>query len=191
MVDGKFAPVEPYNFWNSEIGPGRLSTPFFAAAGKDAFLVAWRTEPWVGRGNGSPRQNALLFDAKGVAQGSQPQPVFSISGDRLSTVLSAGIVWDGAAFVAAWAEFRSGGQYASKDYSGKTPPHEGIMVSRIGPDRNLTGAPQFVSGTLEGPAMNPCAASDGNGISLIAYEKHPEKADVPIKIGFRLLRAGP
>jgi hypothetical protein len=189
MVDGKFAPVEPYNFWNSDNGPGRLGTPFFAAAGKDAFLVAWRTEPWVGRGNGSPRQNALLFDAKGVAQGSQPQPVFSIAGDRLTNVLSAGIVWDGAAFVAAWAEFRSGGQYASKGYSGKTPPHEGIMVSRIGPDRNLTGAPQFVSGTPESPATFPAVASGGTGTTLIAYEKHPERGDVPIKMGVRVLTA--
>ena len=37
------------------------------------------------------------------------------------------------------------------------------------------------------PAAEPAAASDGAGSTLVAYEKHPEKGDVPIKIGFRML----
>jgi hypothetical protein len=35
--------------------------------------------------------------------------------------------------------------------------------------------------------LAPAAA----GATLIAYEKHPEKGDVPIRIGVRLLRAAP
>ena len=37
----------------------------------------------------------------------------------------------------------------------------------------------------------PWRPAAGAGVTLIAYEKHPATADVPIKIGFRLLRAAP
>jgi hypothetical protein len=30
-------------------------------------------------------------------------------------------------------------------------------------------------------------ASDGSGTTLVAYERHPERADVPIAVGFRML----
>jgi hypothetical protein len=48
-------------------------------------------------------------------------------------------------------------------------------------------ADQFVSGTFASPAYETAVASDGAGTTLIAYEKHPEKGDVPIKIGLRML----
>ena len=31
-------------------------------------------------------------------------------------------------------------------------------------------------------------ASDAAGSTLIAYEKHPDKPETPIKIGFRMLK---
>jgi hypothetical protein len=48
-------------------------------------------------------------------------------------------------------------------------------------------APQLLAGSLTSPAHEAAVASDGAGTTMIAYEKHPEKADVPIKIGVRVL----
>ena len=47
---------------------------------------------------------------------------------------------------------------------------------------------QAVSGEWTSPASNVCVASDGTGATLVAYQKEPATGDVPIKIGFRMLK---
>jgi hypothetical protein len=96
--------------------------------------------------------------------------------------------WDGSAFVAAWGE-----QPLTPRPNYDSPKgqfvYETVASVRAGADGQPLGAALAVSGTFASPANHAAAASDGAGVSLIAYEKHPEKGDVPIRIGFRILTA--
>jgi hypothetical protein len=200
LNEGKPGPLfkQPFDAGTFKGAPGgRGNSPLFAAAGKDVYLVTWRNEHPVGRSDGDPTPNAYLFDAQGKRIAD-----LTLSGER-HRIAGADIVWDGSAFVAAWMEYRTKEKllYVA---------HEHIFASRISTAGKVVGPYQLVAGTRssppnwsyersqlgknaagerEAPAMNPCVASDGAGTTLIAYEKHPETADVPIKIGFRVLTA--
>lgn len=158
----------------------RGHTPKFCAAGKDAFLVAWRGEHWVGH-QGDSKASAMVFTDKG-----ERTAVLQLEGVN-HLILNADMTWDGSAFVAAWAEYRWAGKYGLKEAAGVAK--EGVLVSRVGTDGQLIGAAQVVSDVPKVPATNPGVASDGAGRTLIAYEKHPSSGDVPIQIAFRILNA--
>jgi hypothetical protein len=215
LVDGK-PEGQPFAIHDGDDGrrpnPGINNTPLFAAAGKDSYLVAWRTERPVGRGNGGIVANAQLFDTKGQ---SAPKTFFTLSGEQ-HRITQADLTWDGSDFVAAWTEMRTLG--------GGRPRQEHVFATRIGADGKRIGRLHLLVGSAlagkddwampfpqdkrpwkyEGPdygstarasklpdappAANAAVASDGAGTSLIAYEKHPETGDTPIKIGFRMLR---
>jgi hypothetical protein len=166
---------------NAKASAGWGNTPVFAGAGPSAYMVAWRNEHSVGRGNGDPGANAYIFDARG-----KRQTPLTLRGAN-HRVMNADIAWDGSAFVAAWTEYVSAwGVWDG--VKGNSLPVEAAFVSRIAEDGKLLGAVLEVAGKPAAPpAANVCAASDGAGATLIAYEKHPEEADVPIKIGFRML----
>jgi len=199
LTDGKpGAPIHKENpRGKHKMQPGWGNTPPFACAGKGAYLVAWRNEHPVGRGNGDQGANAYLFDADGKRKAS-----LTVGGYK-HRILGADLAWDGEAFVAAWTEYRT------KD-TRVYVPHEHIFASRIGSDGKVQGKAQLVAGSVtnperwvygncqlgkasagkrEPPAMNACVASDGKGATLIAYEKHPKTPETPITIAFRLLRA--
>lgn len=160
----------------------RGHTPKFCAAGKGAFMVAWRGEHWVGH-QGDAKQSAVVFTDKG-----EKTAMLQLEGVT-HLVLNMDMTWDGSAFVAAFAEYRWAGKYGLKEAQGVAK--EGVLVSRVGTDGKLIGAPLVVSDVQKVPATNPGVASDGAGKTLIAYEKHPETGDQPIKIVFRMLSAAP
>jgi hypothetical protein len=160
----------------------RGHTPKFCAAGKDAFMVAWRGEHWVGH-QGDSKASAMVFTDKG-----EKTAVLQLEGVN-HLILNADMTWDGSAFVAAWAEYRWAGKNGLKEAQGVAK--EGVLVSRVGTDGKLIGAPLVVSDVPKVPATNPGVTSDGAGRSLIAYEKHPESGDAPIQVVFRMLNAAP
>ncbi len=182
---------------NHKAQPGWGNTPPFACAGKNTYLLAWRNEHPVGRGNGDTGANAYLFNAQGK-RGTK----LTLGGYK-HRVLNADMAWDGSAFVAAWTEYRTKDTRVYKAY-------EHVFASRIGADGKLLGKAQLVAGSStsperwkygmcqlgrsaagrpESPATNACVASNGEGTTLVAYEKHPMKAEMPVEIAFRLLRA--
>jgi len=160
-----------------KIGGGRQGLawadymPHALVAGSKGYFWFWpggRT----GHGGGQKGVNAVTFDA----EGNPGKPL--LLADGLARYPDA--VWDGSAYVAAWHD---------NPQSGKQPPCDAVFTVRVSESGEMIGQPQVVSGTFESPARAAALASDGAGTSLIAYEKHPEKADVPIKIGFRMLTA--
>jgi hypothetical protein len=196
LTDGKF---EELMWPSAQRGQdpcqvGGANTPLFCAAGKGNFLVAWRGEHWIGRGQGDASSTAVMIDGKGKVVG----PVL-LAGCR-HLVMHCDLVWDGSAFASAWTAYREEGMKGPDrgqlcgDAGGKfgtnVKPFERVLVSRILPDGKLAGPVQAVAGEWKSPASNVCVASDGAGATLIAYQKEPETGDVPIKIAFRLMRVG-
>ena len=66
--------------------------------------------------------------------------------------------------------------------------YEVVVAARTDARGQPAGGAIPISGTFESPATRPAVASDGAGAALVAYEKHPESADVPIRIGIRILK---
>lgn len=185
FADGVFTPAaydgEPQST-DPNTYPGGRNTPVFIAAGKDSYLVSWRSERWVSRGQGSSKCTGMMFGSKGDVTAR-----IQLEGAP-HLVLAADMVWDGSAFVAAWAEFRWAGKYGYKEVIPNVGK-EGVLASRISPDGSLIGPALVVSDVPKVPSTNPCVASDGAGTTLIAYEKQPATGDVPIQIAFRMLTA--
>jgi len=117
------------------------------------------------------------------AQGRRTTNFFLTGGAPERRIVDPDATWDGAAFVVAWHEFPSEKRGAC--------PSDVVFAARVSPDGKPLGEATRISGALAGPASEATVASDGAGTTLIAYEKHPETGDVPIRIGFRLLCAAP
>lgn len=158
-------------------GGGKGGTPDSVVAGKDGYLVLWRNHrPW-GRGGGGDGSNcALLLDKEGNWTNGE---TLDLTGKPHIAMDPEG-AWDGTAYVIAWGE-----QPSLKDKGTWST----VVSARVAPDGKPLAGAVPVSGTFESPASRACIASDGVGTTLIAYEKHPEKSDVPIKIGVRVLTA--
>jgi hypothetical protein len=155
--------------------PGVGCSPLSLAKGAKSYLVTWRNVRPAGRGGGPTATSALMLDAAGKPSGGP----FKLE----DGVMETGAAWDGSAYVAAWAHL------TMKDGNRSNPASESVVAARLGEDGKPVGKKLEVSGTFASPASRPAVASDGAGTSLIAYEKHPEKSEIPIKIGFRMLTA--
>ena len=159
----------------TQLGPEKFCSPLSVAAGPNLYLASWTTAVAAGRGNASAKSNAAIFDA----EGKRLVELMTLSG-KPHHIISPDAVWDGAGFVAAWAEqVLASGKYV----------HDMLRATHLSAEGKPSGLVLDVSGTPESPARAAAVASDGAGTTLIAYEKHPEKADTPIKIGFRILTA--
>ncbi|MCX7804773.1 MAG: hypothetical protein N3A38_06230, partial [Planctomycetota bacterium] len=159
--------------------PATGCSPLSLAKGAKSYLVTWRNFRPVGRGGGIFETSAMMLDEAGKPSGKP----FQLEG----CVMETGAAWDGSAYVAAW------GRLTLKDGNrhGPAPASESVAAIRLGENGEPVGGKFEISGTFAAPASHPAVASDGAGTTLIAYEKHPETGDVPIKIAFRMLRAGP
>jgi len=158
--------------------------PAFLAAGAKEYFLTWTTNAGAGRG-GPPRSaNAAIFDSEGKLK-----KMFSVSGMLPGPwhfpppLRNPQAAWDGKSFVAVWDQ-----HWGTLLAGYGRRPLECVWAARITPEGKA--GPKFkISGEGNSPAIKPCAASGGDGTTLIAYEKHPEKSDTPIKIGFRMLGA--
>jgi hypothetical protein len=158
-------------------GGGRGGSPISACAGKEGYLVLWRNHRPVGRGGGGDGSNCALFiDKDGKWNKGES---LSLSG-KPHVAMDPEAAWDGSGFVAAWGEQPGAKGKGVWDVVG---------AARTDGRGQPAGGAIAVAGSMESPAARPCVASDGAGVSLIAYEKHPATADVPVKIGFRVLTA--
>lgn len=159
-------------------GGGRGGTPVDLAAGKDGFLVLWRNHRPVGRTGGGGRSNCALFmDKNGVWEKGK---TLNLTG-RTHVAMDPAAAWDGAGFVAAWTEQPS----VRRSYG----VYEKVVAARTDSKGKPLSGTLAVSGTFKAPANRVAVASTGAGTTLIVYEKHPETAKVPIKIGFRIMTA--
>lgn len=170
FADGK--PTPAATFKEKDHGPGTAASPACLAAGKTAFLAVWRTDSTGGRGNAPNASSAMVLDT----DGKLVKRLHVAGGSRIQAPDAA---WDGTSFVAAWHQTMMAKANAN--------PYQGVFVARVSEAGEPVGAAQSISGTFASPAAEPGVASDGAGATAIVYEKHPEKGDVPIRIGFRLL----
>ncbi|MBL8793877.1 MAG: hypothetical protein JNM56_08230 [Planctomycetia bacterium] len=148
--------------------------PMSLAAGPKGYLGTWTTSIFLGRGAALNDAHAALFKQDG-----QLDRTFLLTGKgdkEPPRIRNPQAAWDGTGFIAAW------------DMGGNArPPAEKVFLTRISSD-GQPGDMLHVSGAAENPAIRPTVASNGTGVTLIAYEKHPEKGDMPIQIGYRILK---
>ncbi len=160
-------------------GPVLESNPVALAGGPNGFMATWLTDAGTGRGGPPNGSTAAVFDSA-----CQRKKSLFLAGKR-HTTRQTDVVWDGSAYAAAWIERiarpgMEGRRWALSDM---------VFAARITEAGDPAGEVLSVAGSHEAPASRPAVASDGAGTTLIAYEQHPAAGDVPIKIGFRMLRA--
>lgn len=166
-------------------GPSGWGNPTGMAAGSKGALCVWRTNRPVTRGAPFGDNQGCVFSP----EGKRTKEV-DIGGDH---VLAPEVAWDGANFVVGWNAYfeQSGGKNPGQGTlsHGAKIATEKIRCSFITPEGEMKGVAMEIAGTYDNPVSAPAVASDGAGTSLIAYEKHPETGDVPVKIGFRMVPA--
>jgi len=86
--------------------------------------------------------------------------------------------WNGMHYVVAWDVHKSGGR-GENDF-------DAVFLRYVTKDGTATGEMIPVAGKRGSPARHASVASDGRGVTLVAYESHPKTADLPIRIEFRV-----
>jgi hypothetical protein len=146
------------------------------ATGNGGCVATWNNT-YISGGGHNIRPSAMILDKD---QGLKGGEYMFCDPLKRESITYPDVGYDGSGIVFAWEI--SGNR-------GRTGYNE-VFASRYGPEGGAALGVEQVSGTLQSPAARPCVAA-GAGTTLVAYEKHPATADVPIKIGFRLLRAAP
>lgn len=147
----------------------------FATNGK-TILATWSTfRDGGGRSSGVDKSGMMMLASEGKVEAAEPQSLSAAANEP--RVRHPAPVWDGTRYVVVWDVPRKG-----KDFS-----YEALYLRTFAGDGAPAGNDEPVVDNPASPAYWPAAASDGAGTTLIAYEKHPETADTPIMIGFRML----
>jgi hypothetical protein len=180
LADGKPEGPPAYSIINRDVqepdGPHGNALPAALAFSGEEFLLAWTTDAPFSRGQARNKFNMALLDRKAAVKSQ-----FLLAGaNPEKRIIAPDAAWDGSAFVVAWHEQVGDPPRGS--------PYDAVFAARIRPKRAEPAAATRIAGKFEAPAVNTAVASDGAGASLVVYEKHPEKAEVPITIGYRLLR---
>jgi hypothetical protein len=162
--------------------PRGLNSYRSAAWGKNGYLLVCQNYIPAGRAGIQCNSDAMIIHPDGVRE-----PFISVSGKPHRTVFPD-VVWDGTSYVVSWTDPTD--NQGAGDINVSRGVYSRLYASRLDETGKLLtppGAPIAVAGTLDNPAQRPALATDGAGHTLIAYERHPDKSDVPIKIGFRIL----
>jgi len=146
----------------------------FASDGKNLLMVFTCFRP-KSRGGSTKNSGAWLYGADGAPLGG----MIAVSSTG-SPVRNPSPAWDGKSYVVAW-DMPQGDSRRGYIY-------DTVLLRRVSKDGKGQGADTLVAGEKGSPAYRPAAASDGKGTTLVAYERHPKTADVPIKIAFRMLK---
>ncbi|MER3417418.1 MAG: hypothetical protein C4297_14590 [Gemmataceae bacterium] len=157
-------------------GPtGHVPFPNAAAAGAGNYLLAWTTHVPYGRGDAPNDAQAGVLTPDGQLKKLMltESPQMRIRDPRAC--------WDGTRYVVVWDQIAGKGKREGMEW-----PYEAVFMARVSSGGQVTDR-RFVAGTVNAPATKPAIASDGSGGVLIVYEQHPDKGDVPIRIGARLL----
>lgn len=162
--------------WRKAPGGGNSTFPCSLEIGENNYLLTWTTDRPMARGNTGNDANGAIFDKNGVlvkslvVSGIAPPP-WSFP-QRIRNPHAA---WDGKSFIVVWDQTETG-----------KPLLETVCANAI----SASGEPStkvIVSGSTESPCIKPCVASDRQGLSIMLYEKHPDKPEIPIRIGFHLI----
>lgn len=154
----------------------------FTTNGKTV-LAVWTTfRDGGGRSSGVSGSGMLVLGADGEAGSAVPVSLSTtMLGQNRTHVRHPSPAWDGKRYVVAWdVPMRPRG----KD----TFLYEAVYLRSFGEDGTPQGNDAAVVDDPESPAWRPAVASDGAGLTVIAYEKHPKATDNPIRIGIRTLR---
>ena len=163
VSDGKIT-IGPIDYKEKGHGPAGNANPVSLAASPDKYMAVWRTDYHASRGAAPGESTAALFDTQGKRIKS-----FFLAG-KPHRIDAPEVCWDGKCFVAVWHE---NGAPRGK------PVFDVLYAARILPTGEVEGGSAFfISGTFESPAKEGTVASNGAGTTIIAYEKHPEKADI-------------
>lgn len=182
LAEGKVAGGAVFTKADYNRAPGGQYGQFPAAlcAGPAGYLATWTTGVIMGRGAAANDAHAAIFKP----DGSMAKP-FLLMGDGTKgsiRIRNPRSVWDGSSFVVAWDMWSGRGKEGKMSW-----PIETVQVARVSAVGEAS-ANQPVSGDGTSPAIKPTVASDGAGVALIAYEKHPATGDVPIKVGYRIMK---
>lgn len=182
VLDGKVAEKPTYE--TPPLGASKAKAPggqygqfpMSLTAGPQSYLATWTTDIHLGRGGALNDAHAAIFKPDG--QMDKTFPLTGKADKEPPRIRNSQSAWDGTGFIAAWDMYL--------DKVKVRWPAEGVFVARVSSEGQPAETLQ-VSGTAESPAIKPAVASNAAGTTLIAYEKHPDKADVPITVGFRML----
>jgi hypothetical protein len=182
VVEGQASAEPTYVNTDNRTTPGasagHLPFPATMAAGPERFLVAWTTNAPYGRGNAPNDAHAALFTPDGRT--AKKLLMTDEKQEKAGRIRNPSAAWDGSAFVVAWDQISGKGQDGVVQW-----PAESVFCARVA-NSGVTVSTQHVAGTPSAPAIKPAVASDGAGTILIAYEQHPETANVPIHIGISM-----
>jgi hypothetical protein len=160
---------------------GKITTPEIASDGNSVLMAccSWRPIGRGGKGSGS----AYMLDANGVVV----KKGILISKDK-SPLFRPDVAWDGKAYVVSWTMVE-GGTYArrSGNKSAEDKQWEQVYVSRLDKDGKILDDKLDVAGSFSAPARLSVIAANGQGLSLIAFEQHPDSSTQMIQIGARIL----
>lgn len=185
LQNGKLAPEEVAKHLpgvKPDFFPWAFQAFRSVAAGKGSYLLVYRNYVPAGRAGFQAIADSILIHPDGSRE-----PCQSLTGKPHRTV-DPEVVWDGVSYVAAWNDPTN--NQGGGDIDKSKGVFSRVYASRIDENGKLlipAGEPIFVAGVFENPAQRAALATDGAGTTMIAYERHPEKGDVPIKIGYRML----
>ncbi len=159
--------------------------PRFTSDGEKVLVLFTTTRPMGRGGTAKTCSGAMLLDPRKPKGGS----VIALSTAKVWK--SAGVrnpsgAWDGKTYVVAW-DVKSGPSGTLGERAKKWP-HDRVYARRVTKDGKATGGMLAVAGKMTSPARHAWAASGGQGTTLIVYERHPETAETPIRIGMRMLK---
>jgi len=162
--------------------------PRFVSDGEKHLALFTTTRPMGRGGTAKVCSGAVLLDPKVVAKGGKTQAVIALS--TVKTWKGAGVrnpagAWDGSSYLVAWDMKQ--GPTGTQGERAKKWAYDRVYARRVSKDGKALGEMIPVAGEMASPARHAAAASSGAGATLLAYEKHPAKADEPIRIGFRVL----
>jgi hypothetical protein len=160
---------------NDAPGPRGRANPMCLAAGPGGFFAAWTTATNLGRAGGAFASNCATFDEAG----KRTVDAMAVTKDR-RLLVAPSAAWDGTSFVVAWHERLREGNGVTFD---------ALRATRLGADGQPGAAVLDLAGGATAPARAASVASDGAGVTLIAYEKHPDHPETPIRVAVRVLSA--
>lgn len=179
-VAGAKASYETTDYKTTPGGGAQTNFPMCLTAGPDVYLAGWTTRTPKGRGEAANDAHAAIFSKEGEMVKKMYLEV--PQGKEAPRIRNPKAAWAGGKFLAAWDSY----SWKAQKEARVSWPVETVCAAFVTPDGDVS-ATVDVSGSLNEPAIYATVASDGAGTGLIAYEKHPAKGDVPIRIGYRMV----
>ena|GEM_PF-818724 len=185
VVNGKVSgePTMTNSSYRESPGGGvNGQSPTWIASAPEAFLAVWTTGMFYGRSGAINDAHGATFAADGTLQKRLILAVKLARSKHNARPRNSQCIWSGTHFIAAWDQYDLNAARKARARA----PIEAVFAAEVDVKGNVSSHIR-VAGTMAEPAIRPTVASDGKGTTLIAYEQHPAKGDIPIQIEFRVL----